>query len=405
MLTSFNNGLLEKSEEAVFKNNVKTFLEDYKNVRLKKELKNQIKDVDAIEAFNKGSTDKNDQEDIKYWIPSITKDFIDRIFIQNGIFKADKTKYTENELVWLEEMGIEMGIAPVIGTTDMWQLDDTKTVITAYLGPWLYSKDDLSIPKKVKDVTTGEIYTIQEVSGIHNGNYMLLNSLTIASDLTFSLDVSKKLTPKKLFIGDNVTFNNSLDCQYYIEEVIMDNNITIKGSAFQNGVIKKITIGDNFYCTTGSFIYNNTKLTEVTIGDNATFGRGIFENKLLKTVNIGKDLSIINMPMTTQNILQNNSIDLVVNIGSFKSVVESAVSNCTMLEKIIIEDGGTIETNAFSGCTNVNEIILGNSTIASKSFAGCTGIEKVIIKNGNSGLTLTFALKELITYLYKSGRL
>ena len=388
ILTTFDNGLLDRSEEAVFKNNVKTFLEDYTNVKLKKRLEDYNIDLNSIEA-------SNSEGNIKEWIPSITEDFIDRIYIQKGIFKADKAKYTEKELVWLEQIGIEMGIAPVIGTTDMWQLDDTKTVITAYLGENIFG-GVLTIPNKVKDSSTGEVYAIKEVGeGIFNNKRISCESLVISSNLTFLSDISKGIFPICLYVEDNVTFKSGLECyrgttninSFY--KISIGDNVRIEGIAFRfNYYLNKLEIGNNFYCNNLSSLTFLNVLEEVTIGDNATLPQtALSNNNVLKRVNIGKGLNILEPNNDINRFLNSNPVLEEVNIASFKNLGGNALRDCTLLEKVVLEDGGIISgAYAFGDCTGIKEVVLGNvdmsSTSATNTFKGCTGIEKVTIKKG-----------------------
>ncbi len=417
ILTVVQNGMIDKSEEAVFKNNVKTFLEDYTNTKLEKQLKDKGGFNEST--INASLADNN----IKEWIPNITDEFIERIFISNGVFLADKTKYTEEEIVWLEELGIEFGIAPVLGTTELWQLDETKTIIKKYLGPLDNTGTiTISIPNKVKDKETNQIYTIDIVG--YNETLFLgswyIDTLIIPNNIYYAQNFkngTNEIRCKNLYIGDNVEFENEIYGKGCINIYIGDNvkfrenafnyandltkliigdNFNCKGSIL-NGTsgnlekLIKLTIGDNLTVNSRSFCYLHS-IEEITIGNNAILiTDSITNNENLKKVNIGNSLSVKEeySNLLSSGILSHDNPKLVdVNIGSFKEVCENTLKNCTAIKKVVLEDGGVISgVSAFENCTGIEEVVIGNVDMSSlatthNTFTGCSGIKKVTIGKG-----------------------
>ncbi len=399
ILTVVQNGMIDKSEEAVFKTNIKSFLEDYTKMKMKKQ-------EQTLGGFDTNSINASYAENnIREWIPSITDQFIERIFIQNGEFLADKGKYTPEELVWLEELGIGSKIAPIIAESSEWELDATKTKIVAYLGE---NNKDITIPNRIKDNMAGQVYVVKEVGENIFGDKKMSGTLTVSDNLTMLSDITSETIFYKLVVGDNVSFNTGikLEAPGYISTVDeykyinIGNNVTINGSAFDGNSYYEsyhssvyLTIGDNFYCS-GNIVNNIHNIREVTIGDNATFNCQSFHNNYwLRKINIGKNLSLTNSNNVENPYFANAEKDTYgyntfleeVNIESFKNLDANVLKDCTLIKKVVLEDGGVISgVSVFYGCTGIEEVVLGNvdmSTIITShnTFKGCTGIKKVTI--------------------------
>ncbi len=446
ILTVTENGMINKSEEAVFKNNIKAFLEDYTNTKLEKQLKDKGGFNEAT--INASFVDNN----IKEWIPNITDKFIEKIFISNGVFLADKSKYTEQEIVWLEELGIGMGYAPVIGTTDEWLLDDTKTKIVRYIGPAREDKT-YTIPNRVKDSQTKEVYKITEARdddlsvnsdpffGIGNK----VETVTISSNLLVTDTITGYYGVKRLFVDDNVTFSGGLYGSYLIECYI-GNNVRVNGECIPKGFnLKKLSIGNNFYCEAGENgnVFNSMSHTEeVIIGDNFycnskycligvgaskieigdnfySVGQSLIGLNNVTSLQIGDNLKCDsaflygcdkletltigdNAILTNHSIFMNDNLK-TVNIGNNLSITSIGDSYSffgndlksnknPQLTTVNIGSFKNLCANALAGCTQIKKVILKNdgSITGVSAFQGCTGIEELEIGNVNmSSITLT----------------
>ncbi len=444
ILTVMQNGMIDKSKEAVFKTNIKSFIEDYTNTKLEKQLKDKGGFNETT--INASFADNN----MKEWIPSITDEFIERIYISNGVFLADRTQYTEEEIVWLEELGVGLGIAPVIGSTDLWELDETKTKIVKYLGTIERLVTQITIPNKVKDTETGQIYNIVSIepdriqSLFNNSPY----SIAISENLELKNSINSYYDIKKLYVGNNVTINTNLILDR-LEELYIEDNVRVLGvikstSNYDSiNTIKKIIIGDNFYCTTDEIqtLSNLKELQQLTIGNdffndseasclsdlgynststikyNITIGDNFYsKGKCLNLMENVKEIQVGNNLKCDENFLCNNldldkvtigdnailTIDSIgknsnlksLNIGKSLTLITPNVAYevdgfitglnvNSLLDNVNIGSFKDIGKNALKNCEIIKKVVLedGGTISGVSAFENCTGIEEIVLGN------------------------
>ena len=131
----------------------------------------------------------------------------------------------------------------------------------------------------------------------------------------------------------------------------------------------------------GTF-YNCRALTTLVISDNATLDASFtvgntYAFGTLETVKIGKG--------EIGNSAFSNCTNLTtVELGNgVTSVGDNAFSKCTALTSINIGDGVTsIGKNAFNGCTALTNANIGSGAIGESAFNGCTSLANVTLGNG-----------------------
>ena len=149
----------------------------------------------------------------------------------------------------------------------------------------------------------------------------------------------------------------------------------------------------------GTF-YNCRALTTLIISDNATLdasftAANMYAKETLETVRIGKGEIGNSAFSNCTNLTTVELGDGVTSIG------KSAFLNCSRLADVALGDGVTsIGKNAFLKCTALTSISIGNSvkTIESYAFSGCSALEEVTISAaqiGNQAFKGASALKKV----------
>lgn len=131
----------------------------------------------------------------------------------------------------------------------------------------------------------------------------------------------------------------------------------------------------------GTF-YNCRALTTLIISDNATLdasftAKNAYANGTLETVKIGKGAIGDSAFSNCTNLTTVELGDGVTSIGT------SAFIRCTQLPSITIGSGVTsIGKNAFNGCTALTNANIGSGAIGESAFNGCTSLANVTLGNG-----------------------
>lgn len=131
----------------------------------------------------------------------------------------------------------------------------------------------------------------------------------------------------------------------------------------------------------GTF-YNCRALTTLVISDNATLDASFtaanaYAKETLETVKIGKGEIGNSAFSNCTNLTTVELGDGVTSIGT------SAFLKCTQLSSIAIGSGViSIGTSAFSGCTALTNANIGSGVIGESAFNGCTSLVNVTLGNG-----------------------
>lgn len=142
----------------------------------------------------------------------------------------------------------------------------------------------------------------------------------------------------------------------------------------------------------GTF-YNCRALTTLVISDNATLDASFtagntYAKETLETVKIGKGEIGNSAFSNCTNLTTVELGDGVTSIGT------SAFFKCTQLSSIAIGSGVTsIGTSAFSGCTALTNANIGSGAIGEGAFNGCTSLANVTLGNGVTSIGRNAFLK------------
>lgn len=142
----------------------------------------------------------------------------------------------------------------------------------------------------------------------------------------------------------------------------------------------------------GTF-YNCRALTTLIISDNATLdasftAKNAYANGTLETVKIGKGEIGNSAFSNCTNLTTVELGDGVTSIGT------SAFIRCTQLPSITIGSGVTsIGKNAFNGCAALTEAVIQSGAIGESAFNGCISLTNVTLGNGVTSIGRNAFLK------------
>ena len=170
-----------------------------------------------------------------------------------------------------------------------------------------------------------------------------------------------------------------------LESIEIPSSVTELGTcAFKNcfalktAVIKGGTVKGSF--AEDATFYNCKALETLVISDNATLEASFnakHSKPTLKTVKIGKGVIGNSAFSNCTNLTTVELGDSVTSIGT------SAFLKCTQLPSITIGNSVTsIGTSAFNGCTALTEAVIQSGTIGEGAFNGCTKLANVTLGNG-----------------------
>lgn len=153
----------------------------------------------------------------------------------------------------------------------------------------------------------------------------------------------------------------------------------LKEAVIKAGTVKKDTL------------YNCQALTTLIISDNATLDASFtagYSKSTLNTVKIGKGAIGDSAFSNCTNLTTVELGDGVTSIGT------SAFIRCTQLPSITIGSGVTsIGKNAFNGCAALTEAVIQSGAIGESAFNGCTSLANVTLGNGVTSIGRNAFLK------------
>lgn len=161
----------------------------------------------------------------------------------------------------------------------------------------------------------------------------------------------------------------------------------LKEAVIKAGTVKKDTL------------YNCSALTTLIISDNATLDASFtagYSKSTLNTVKIGKGAIGDSAFSNCTNLTTVELGDGVTSIGT------SAFIRCTQLPSITIGSGVTsIGKNAFNGCAALTEAVIQSGAIGESAFNGCTILANVTLGNGVTSIGRNAFLKcKALTSMY-----
>ena len=244
-----------------------------------------------------------------------------------------------------------------------------------------------------------------------------LTSVTIPDGVTnFMVDFSVCTSLDKFITSGNGTYTAASNgdllikgteivafAPYNLTEVVIPNNVTSIGNAFQGSSITKIAIGNGVTSIGSSAFASCSSLSIINIPDSViSIGDAAFQNcTSLGSINIPDSVTSIG-DWAFYNCISLTSItipDGVTAIGAFlfqdcssivsiiirdgvTSIGDAAFRYCSSLTSITIPDSVTsIGSYAFESGTSLKDVTIGNgvTSIPSYCFSGCTALEAVTV--------------------------
>lgn len=239
----------------------------------------------------------------------------------------------------------------------------------------------INIPKTVKETDR------RAFAGCHSMQKATISVETVGEQTFYSCDALTEVefTSEVKTIGDGAFYS----CTALAEIKIPDNVTSIgdgiftsctalKKAVFEGGTVKKSTLG-------------NPALQELIISGSATLDASFtagYSKSTLNTVKIGKGEIGNSAFSNCTNLTTVELGDGVTSIG------KSAFLKCTQLPSITIGNGVTsIGISAFNGCTALTNANIGSGVIGESAFNGCTSLVNVTLGNGVTSIGRNAFLK------------
>ena len=319
----------------------------------------------------------------------------------NPLFDRNGSPIMEPDEKWaaLTEVVIEDGVTEIGNQTFQGCVGLTKVTIPGSvkkIGTWSFymckglKNVDIPANMEIGDSSFRQSGLEQvTVSGGSVGNYafhrsedlkkITVNCETIGEEAFSGCDYLTDIT-----LGENVKTLG--DKAFYtcdaLERVEIPSTVTDIGEktfyscpALKEAIIRAGTV------KAGTF-YNCRALTTLVISDNATLDASFtvgntYAHGTLETVKIGKG-------EIGKSAFSNCTNLTSVELGNgVTSVGDNAFSKCTALKSINIGDGViSIGKSAFNGCTALTNANIGSGAIGESAFNGCTSLANVTLGNG-----------------------
>ena len=228
----------------------------------------------------------------------------------------------------------------------------------------------------INEVTVNWKYDLKDSNQIVN------LKCTNPEDVIGSITIPEKIDGKTVVsIGMNAFENNNK-----ITEVILPNSILEIGSAAFSKCtsLEKVNLGNVQKIGNNAF-YGCTVLKNITIPKSlkSTYGLyPIFEGCTnLTTITLEEGLTIIPSQLLAKTNIKEISIP-----NSVEKIEDSAFSECTSLEKVNLGNVQKIGNNAFYGCTVLKNITIPKSLKSTYGlypiFEGCTNLTTITLEEG-----------------------
>ena len=287
-----------------------------------------------------------------------------------------------------------------------------------YYAHHLYSDENTEITKLVipDGVTSIGDYAFSGCSGLTS--VIIPNSVTsIGSEAFYNTSI------KSLTIGTDIQTMES-NALRGIDKVIWLSNTPPSGYTNAGGTVNYVP-NDSYSGLSNTKIYpflssmfevDGIKYVPVSPSERTCDAIDCIYNESAENTKIGNTATYKNITMTVKNvgnsICYGNTYIKTLEYTFDGTISSSAFSGCSGLKSVTIGNNVTsISDRAFSGCSGLTSVTIGNSvtSIGSSAFSGCSGLTSVTIPNsvtsigssafyGCSGLT-SVTIPNSVTYI------
>ena len=333
ILTTFNNGILGRSEEAVFKSDIQSFQEELTMYIMNKKAQFEYSEVNVIYNNNEDEHYNN----MKEYIKSFSKKYASKLQIVK-----DKIEYIgtdDQEKQWVSGVGITVNNVEVVGDISDWKYIESseEIIITGYTGT---QTENLEVPNilmingEKKAVSIIQLENTPELTG----------TLTVASNVLIRRLPSSHMTNvNKIIIKNNVDIQGVgswANFEGYLEEIRIGNNCTMKPGSFFGNVpenkIENVILGDYNIIEDGNgFLYQTTIMGDLIIGEHCNLGFSTLTSAIiLGNVVIGDNTAMNGAFCATAGVKS-------IKIGNNCVLGDSEFFQCETLKKVEVTNKKT----------------------------------------------------------------
>ena len=199
------------------------------------------------------------------------------------------------------------------------------------------------------------------------------------------IEIREKL--KSVTIPDTVTvidINAFEDCTSLTEVNLSDSLVEIRSNAFRNcSALLGIDFPDSLINIGEYAFYNCTSLKSIILPANLETCDAAFLYSGVEKIELKEGLESI-----PYFALSGTKIKEITLPSTIKEISQGAFSKCTLLEKVILNEGlNIIDTYAFSYCESLNEMVIPESVnkLNETAFYQCNDLKKVMFEGNAPG--------------------
>ena len=357
ILTISKNNPLRSAKEATFKSDVRNFQDE-----LSMYVGNQVL-MDYGGTREKITTSENPKiDEMQNYILSFTKNYEEKLGIEDDELVYFPDKVTDDEKKWLEDLGIN---------------------------PYGY---------KIKEADTGFFeWDGSKIIGVKSSKEEEFKEFIVSNKCTL------KIPAECTAIGDSV-FNH---CDFLEKVIVNDNVISIgRGTFFNCNNLKQVKLSNNINTIGGNCFSSCENLKTINLPENLTeISNGMFANcYALDNIVVPKNVIILRYNAFSScynlknlklqdglKIIEQSCFQLCISLEQIEIpetvnyLGQLAFSGCSSLSSVKMSDNITsIQLYAFSSCKNLKEINLPKNlnSIYDGAFSRCSSLENINIHAG-----------------------
>ena len=316
--------------------------------------------------------------------------------VQTGLFSNLKQSVDEEGNPLFDRNG-----SPIMEPDEKWAaltevvIEDGVTEIGNQTFQGCTGLTNVTIPDSVQKIGAWAFYLCEGLksvdipANVEIGNSSFrqssLEQVTVSGGSVGQYAFHRNVSLKKIDINCETIGDEAFSGCDYLTDITLGENVK--------------TLGDKAFYTCDALERVEIPSTVTDIGEKTFYSCPKLKEAVIKAGTVKKD-TLYNCPaLTTLIISDNATLDASFTAGYSKSTLntvkigkgaigDSAFSNCTNLTTVELGDGVTkIGTNAFIRCTQISSITIGSrvSSIGKNVFNGCTALTNANIGSGAIG--------------------